>query len=71
MTIRNDGNIPLKPYTMKELALMYGVCKRTLKKWLQPYEQEIGDHNGRFLTIVQVKIVFTKLGLPMTTIIDD
>lgn len=56
---------------MKELALMYGVCKRTLKKWLQPYEQEIGDHNGRFLTIVQVKIVFTKLGLPMTTIIDD
>lgn len=71
MTIRNDSNLPLKPYTMKELALLYGVCKRTFKKWLQPYEREIGNHNGRFLTIVQVKIIFSKLGLPSTTIIDD
>jgi len=71
MTIKNENNVPLKPYTMKELAMLYGVCKRTFKKWLTPYEKEIGDHNGRFLTIAQVKVVFNKLGLPSTTITDD
>ncbi len=40
--------IKLKPYSITELARIYGVDPRTLKKWLVPFEKEIGEKNGRF-----------------------
>ena len=54
----------LKPYTIKELASMYGVERRTLNKWLEPFTDEIGERSGRFYTVLQVRTIFTKLGLP-------
>lgn len=56
--------IELKPYTLKELALVYDVCVRTINKWLLPFHDEIGKKQGRYYNITQVKIVFEKLGLP-------
>jgi response regulator of citrate/malate metabolism len=56
--------IQLRPYTIAELADMYGVSKKTLRKWLEPFQELIGQRNGFFYTIVQVKIIFDKLGLP-------
>ena len=58
--------ITLKPYTVLELARMYEVSDRTLKKWLKPFEEEVGKKNGYFYTIAQVKIIFEKLGMPGT-----
>lgn len=56
--------IKLKPYSMTELARIYGVDPRTLKKWLVPFEKEIGIKQGRFYQIPQVKLIFDKLSLP-------
>ncbi len=54
----------LKPYTVKELANMYGVERRTLNKWLEPFNNEIGERSGRFYTVLQVRTIFSRLGLP-------
>ena len=58
------NSISLKPYSISELARIYGVDPRTLKKWLSPFQKELGNRQGRFYQIPQVKIIFDKLSLP-------
>lgn len=62
MTEEND--VPLRAYTSKELAALYGVNLRTLYRWLKPYWQEIGPRIGYIFSILQVKIIFQSLGWP-------
>ena len=57
-------SIKLKPYSLTELTKLYGVCIKTMKKWLEPFKEEIGNKKGRFYTISQVRLIFEKLGLP-------
>ncbi|MDB5274462.1 MAG: hypothetical protein JWO58_2829 [Chitinophagaceae bacterium] len=59
-------SIDIKPYNLKDLSTIYGVCDKTLKKWLVPFEKEIGQKQGRYFNINQVKIIFDKLGVPQT-----
>ena len=54
----------LKPYNIKELAELYGMSKKTIRTWLRPHAQEIGPRQGRYYTILQVKIIFEKIGMP-------
>jgi hypothetical protein len=54
----------IKPYTHKELSRIYGVCKPTFAKWLLPFQEQIGERQGHFYTVSQVKIIFDKLGVP-------
>ena len=56
--------IDVKPYNIGDLADIYGVCNKTFKKWIQPFEKEIGKKHGRFFSIAQVKIIFEILGMP-------
>ena len=56
--------IELKAYSIKELALLYGVCDKTLKKWLKPFAEQIGQKQGRYFNVAQVTIIFGKLGQP-------
>lgn len=60
----NDTQIKLKAYSITELARIYEVDPRTLKKWLKPFEEQIGEKQGRYFQIPQVKIIFKKLDLP-------
>lgn len=55
---------PLKPYSVTQLANMYGVCKKTIWRWLAPFKEEIGEKSGHFYTIPQVRIILSKLGIP-------
>ena len=54
----------IKPYSIRDLSKIYGVCNKTFKKWTQPFEAQIGTKNGRYYTVVQVKIIFEKIGVP-------
>lgn len=54
----------VKPYTLKEIASIYGVCDKTLKRWLKPFKEEIGERQGRFYNVTQVRVIFDKLGVP-------
>jgi hypothetical protein len=54
----------VRPYSIKELAQIYGVCDKTLLKWMKPFTDVIGEKRGRFFTVAQVEIIFNKLGMP-------
>ncbi len=54
----------VKAYSAKELCIIYGISYKTLRKWLSPFKADIGDRQGRFYTVLQVEIIFSKLGLP-------
>ena len=54
----------IRPYSTKELALIYGVCDKTLKKWVKPFAADIGEKQGRYYTVAQVKTIFEKIGVP-------
>lgn len=54
----------LKPYTTKELALIYGVCTRTFSKWIKPFSMDIGIRQGRYYSVTQSRIIFERLGMP-------
>lgn len=54
----------IKPCTLTELASIYGIGVKTMKKWITPHQEAIGQKHGRIYTALQVKIIFEKLGLP-------
>lgn len=54
----------VKPYTIKELCCFYEIGNKTFKKWLLPFQPEIGSKNGRYYSVLQVEIIFEKLGVP-------
>ncbi len=56
--------IEIKPYSIKELSGIYGVCDKTFKKWLLPFTESVGKKQGRYYTVAQVKTIFDKLGVP-------
>lgn len=58
--------VPVKPYTLTELSKIYGVCTRTLKKWINEFKNEVGEKKGRYYTIPQVKVIFQNLCFPHT-----
>jgi hypothetical protein len=63
-TISRNKTIPLRPYSLKELAALYDVKPRTVKIWLEQFSTFIGDKKGRFYTIKQIEIIFDKIGEP-------
>ncbi|HEX4878102.1 MAG TPA: hypothetical protein VFV31_15640 [Chitinophagaceae bacterium] len=60
----DNSRIEIKPYSLTELAHIYGVTVRTIKKWIAPFEKETGEKIGRYYNALQVKIIFEKLGVP-------
>lgn len=57
--------IEIKQYKLKELAHLYNnISTKTLKKWLEPFKEEIGERKGHYYSIPQVRVIFKKLGYP-------
>jgi transposase len=54
----------LKPYSVKQLAEIYGVSTKTFRRWLSPYKEEVGEKLGYFYTITQVQRILHFLGIP-------
>jgi uncharacterized protein YjcR len=59
-----DNVIEIRPYNLTELAQIYGVTNRTMKNWIMRHNEAIGEKIGRLYTVLQIKIIFEKLGLP-------
>lgn len=60
----SGSSILLRPHNLKELSALYSISSRTLKKWLQPFEKQIGERIGYLYTASQVKKIFELLGSP-------
>jgi len=54
----------IKHYSTRELSVFYGVCDKTLLKWMKPFAEAIGPKQGRYFTVAQVKVIIDKLGAP-------
>lgn len=61
--------LELKPYSVTDLAKIYGVCNRTFKKWVNEIK-EVGPKKGRYYSIPQVKIIFENMKVPTQIIIE-
>lgn len=59
-----DNTIEVKPYSLTELANIYGITNRTMKSWIVRHNEAIGEKVGRLYTAKQVIIIFDRLGLP-------
>lgn len=60
----HDTPVPIRPYSCKELIALYGISRKTLSRWLLPFEAEIGERQGHYYNVKQVTIIFDKLGQP-------
>jgi hypothetical protein len=54
----------VKPYTMKELCEIYQVSDKTMRKWLEPFNDQIGKRQGHIYNVAQIVTIFTNLGVP-------
>ena len=59
----DDGFI-IRPYRHSELAILYAVSWKTMKRWLDQHKDKIGPKIGQYYSSNQVKIIFKLLGLP-------
>jgi hypothetical protein len=57
--------LEVKPYTKKELAAIYCIRVRSLSNWVNKFP-EVGPKNGKYYTVIQVRTIIEKLGLPGT-----
>ena len=55
---------PMRAYTALELSKIYKVCKKTFMRWLKPFDSIVGERQGRYYNINQVKTIIEKLGTP-------
>jgi len=57
-------NAKTRRYSIKELAELYEVDPKTLRKWLKPLQDDLGKRIGRYYNVYQVGIIFLALGKP-------
>lgn len=56
--------VEIQPYSTKDLARMYKVSRKTVRRWVKPFENDLGKRNGHYYNVGQVKTIFEKLGFP-------
>ena len=62
--VKRRNVIHVKPYSIKELAVLYRVSRRTMYNWLIPLQDEIGKRIGIYYSVKQVRIIFNNLDVP-------
>jgi len=55
---------PVKAYSNKDLAIMYGVGIKAFRNWIRPHAQKIGLRRGHCYTPAQVRVIFSLLEPP-------
>jgi uncharacterized protein YjcR len=63
MEITQKKKVYIKAYLLKELAALYTVDTRTIKKWIDAHES-IGKRIGYYYQPGQVKKIFELIELP-------
>lgn len=59
-----EGNFLIRPYSLKELAAVYGICYQTMRVWIDAMAKEYGDKKGKYFSIAQVRGIVTAIGFP-------
>ena len=59
-----QGNLIIRPYRLMDLAAIYDVSTRTMRRWIDAKAVEHGKKEKKYFTIEQVKGIITAIGLP-------
>ena len=59
-----QGHLIIRPYRMKDLAAIYGVSTKTMKRWIDTKALAFSKKKKLFFTKEQVTGIFTKIGVP-------
>lgn len=60
----------LRPYTKKELRLLYGIPINTWKRWLKSVPETANSGRRNWLTLPEVEALFKKYGVPGLKVIE-
>lgn len=55
----------LRPYTKKELTILYGISSKVLRTWLKQHDDMLGK-NTKLFNVRQVDFIFKVYGVPQT-----
>lgn len=58
------GNLIVKPYRLIDLAAIFDVNYKTMQRWMDKFPAELGERDGRYYSIQQVRFCIEKFGLP-------
>lgn len=54
----------IRPYSKKELADLYEMTARSFFTLFKSHEEVVGKKLGRYYSVLQVEIIFKRLGVP-------
>lgn len=61
----NQNPTELRPYTKKELTILYGISSKVLRTWLKQHDDMLGK-NTKLFNVKQVDFIFKVYGVPQT-----
>jgi hypothetical protein len=59
-----EGNLIVKPYRLSDLAAIFDVNRKTMRKWMDKYPEDLSRHEGKYFSVRQVEFCLDKFGLP-------
>ncbi len=59
-----EGNLIVKPYRLSDLASIFDVDRKTMRKWMDKYGDELKSHEGKYFSVRQIEFCLDKFGLP-------
>lgn len=59
-----QGNLIIRPYRLMDLAAIYEVSTRTIRRWIDAKVPEHGKKKKKYFTVDQVQAIVTALGIP-------
>lgn len=71
MSMKGIIKTGIKPYTKKDLSVLYELSPRAFYTMFKPHEEVVGKKLGRYYSILQVETIFAKLGLPPCLLKDE
>jgi hypothetical protein len=60
----DEGNLLIKPYRLKDLAEIYGVSNKVLKKWITNTLPDVKRKDSLFFMTGDVEKIVNAIGLP-------
>lgn len=60
----HDGKLIIKPYRMKDLAAIYDVDVRTVRRWMTKLAPAIVRKQAKYFAVPEVTAIIEALGAP-------
>lgn len=60
----DEGNLLIKPYRVKDLAAIYDVSNKTIRKWIAASAPTVIKRDGQYFSVNDVTKIVHSIGLP-------